>query len=156
VTFDERTERNLATLLPEVLPDFRTLVLIAKEIAEDLDLTVKVISGLRTWDEQTALYAKGRTKPGNIVTRAPAGYSNHNYAVACDFGLFRGNDYLDGSDPEYARKFYKMVFDSAKSNDLNMEWGGDWTFVDNAHFQWITGLSMVEMRERHKREIPIV
>ncbi len=41
-------------------------------------------SGLRTWAEQDALYAQGRTKPGSIVTKAKGGESNHNYGTATD------------------------------------------------------------------------
>jgi peptidoglycan L-alanyl-D-glutamate endopeptidase CwlK len=43
-----------------------------------------ITAGRRTMAEQQALYAQGRTTPGSIVTRAPAGSSAHNYGLAAD------------------------------------------------------------------------
>ena len=43
-----------------------------------------VAQGLRTYAEQDALYAQGRTAPGHIVTNARGGYSNHNFGCAVD------------------------------------------------------------------------
>lgn len=41
------------------------------------------------------LYRQGRTNPGPKVT--PAGYSNHNFGVAFDVGIFMGDKYLEHS-----------------------------------------------------------
>ena len=38
---------------------------------------VRVVQGLRTWTEQDALYAQGRTAPGKVVTNVRGGYSWH-------------------------------------------------------------------------------
>lgn len=38
---------------------------------------------LRSFKDQEALYAQGRTIPGKIVTQAKAGLSYHNYGLAC-------------------------------------------------------------------------
>lgn len=38
---------------------------------------------LRTFEEQEAIYAQGRTKPGKIVTNARGGQSYHNFGLAC-------------------------------------------------------------------------
>src|SRR3977135_4181957 len=46
--------------------------------------TIEVVQGLRTFAEQDALFAQGRTKPGQIVTNAKGGQSNHNYGLAVD------------------------------------------------------------------------
>lgn len=43
-----------------------------------------VTSARRTIAEQDALYAQGRTKPGNIVTKAKGGQSAHNFGLAAD------------------------------------------------------------------------
>ena len=91
-------------------------------------ITIKVISGLRTYAEQDDLYAQGRTKPGNIVTNAKGGYSNHNFGIAFDVGVFEGSSYLDESPK------YKAV--GVLGNDLGLEWGGNWkTIQDEPHFQ---------------------
>ena len=44
-----------------------------------------IYCGLRTMEEQAALYAKGRTVSGKIVTKAKPGESYHNYGLAFDW-----------------------------------------------------------------------
>jgi peptidoglycan LD-endopeptidase CwlK len=142
---DDRSERVIATLLPEVQPYARALV--TKAAANGI--TIKVISGLRTYAEQDDLYAQGRTKPGQIVTNARAGYSNHNFGIAFDIGVFEGSSYLDESPK------YKAV--GVLGMDLGLEWGGNWkTIQDEPHFQlrpkWASDLSerdmLAELRSR--------
>ena len=142
---DDRSERVIATLLPEAQPYARALI--AKAAANGV--TIKVISGLRTYDEQNDLYAQGRTKQGNIVTNARGGYSNHNFGIAFDIGVFEGSRYLDDSPK------YKAV--GLLGMDLGLEWGGNWkTIQDEPHFQlrpkWASDLSekdmLAELRSR--------
>lgn len=121
---DPRSERAIATLLPEVQPLARALV----QKAAAAGIRIRIISGLRTYAEQDALYAQGRTAPGSIVTNARAGHSNHNFGIAFDIGVFEGNQYLPDSSK------YKAV--GALGMDLGLEWGGSWkTIVDQPHFQ---------------------
>nr|WP_295770097.1 M15 family metallopeptidase [Rhodoferax sp.] len=42
---------------------------------------------MRSCAEQDALYAQGRTAPGNKVTNAKSGDSNHNFGIAFDIGV---------------------------------------------------------------------
>ena len=44
-----------------------------------------IYCGHRTMEEQAALYAKGRTAGGRIVTKAKPGESYHNYGLAFDW-----------------------------------------------------------------------
>ena len=44
-----------------------------------------IYCGRRTMEEQAALYAKGRTAGGKIVTKAKPGESYHNYGLAFDW-----------------------------------------------------------------------
>ena len=99
--------------------------LVRQATAQGID--VRVICGLRTNAEQDALFAQGRTKPGRIVTHAAGGQSWHNYGAAFDVGIFAGSEYL-GASP-----LYREVGKLGKS--LGLEWGGDWKFVDEPHFQ---------------------
>jgi len=97
---------------------------------------------LRTYTEQDALYAQGRTADGHIVTNARGGYSNHNFGIAFDVGVFEGSKYL----PESSN--YKAV--GALGVDLGLEWGGNWkTIVDQPHFQlrpsWAAGMAEKQM-----------
>lgn len=51
---------------------------------------LRIAQGLRTFKEQSEIYAQGRTKPGPIVTKAGPGYSYHNYGLAFDIVLWDG------------------------------------------------------------------
>lgn len=142
---DARSEKVIATLLPEARPYARALV----KKAAAVGITIKVISGLRTYAEQEALYAQGRTKSGPKVTNARGGYSNHNFGIAFDIGVFEGAKYI----PESPR--YKAV--GAMGVELGLEWGGNWTSIkDEPHFQlrpnWAAGRSekdmLAELRSR--------
>ncbi len=142
---DDRSEGVIATLVPEAQPMARTLV----QKAAAVGITIKIISGLRTYAEQNALYAQGRTAPGNKVTNAKGGFSNHNFGIAFDVGVFEGTKYM----PESPK--YKAV--GALGVDIGLEWGGNWkTIVDQPHFQlrpmWAADLSekdmLAEMRSR--------
>jgi peptidoglycan LD-endopeptidase CwlK len=142
---DARSEKNIATLLPEVQPIARALV----QKAALNGIHIKIISGLRTYEEQDELYAQGRTKPGSKVTNARGGYSNHNFGIAFDIGVFEGQKYL----PDSVK--YKAV--GALGTDLGLEWGGNWkSIVDLPHFQlrpaWAVDLTekemLAELRER--------
>lgn len=85
---------------------------------------------LRTFDEQNALYAQGRTAPGSKVTNARGGQSYHNYGMAVDICLI-----IDGKTAswEVGEDWMKCV-DVFRS--YGWEWGGDWTsFKDYPHFQ---------------------
>lgn len=121
---DQRSETNIATLLPEVQPIARALV----QKAAAAGIQIKVISGHRTYAEQDALYAKGRSAPGQRVTNVRGGFSNHNFGIAFDTGVFAGSRYLADSPK------YKAV--GVLGMDLGLEWGGNWTsIVDQPHFQ---------------------
>jgi len=135
---DDRSEKNIGTLLPEVQPIARALV----QKAAANGIQIKIISGLRSYEQQDALYAQGRTAPGPKVTNARGGYSNHNFGIAFDVGVFSGSSYL----PESPK--YKAV--GVLGMDIGLEWGGNWTsVVDQPHFQlrptWASALSEKEM-----------
>ena len=135
---DARSETAIATLLPQVQPYARALVFKAAAAG----ITIKIISGLRAYAEQDALYAQGRSKPGAIVTNARGGYSNHNFGIAFDIGVFEGSKYL-GESPKYNAV-------GVLGGDLGLEWGGNWkTIKDAPHFQlrpaWATEIGEKEM-----------
>lgn len=92
-------------------------------------LNVLVTETFRTKAEQEALYAQGRTKPGNIVTNAKYPKSPHCWGVAFDFCRnVRGREY-DDSDG-----FFKKCGEIGKS--LGLAWGGDFRlFVDKPHLE---------------------
>lgn len=94
-------------------------------------LIIKIGETYRTVAEQDALYAQGRTTPGNIVTNAPGStYSSyHQWGTAFDF--FRNDG--QGAYNESGDFFNKV---GAIGVSLGLEWGGNWKSpVDKPHFQ---------------------
>ncbi|MFP8781305.1 M15 family metallopeptidase [Hydrogenophaga sp. RWCD_12] len=149
---DPRSETNIATLQPQVQGLARALV----QKAADNGISIKVLSGTRSYAEQDALYAKGRTAPGPKVTNARGGYSNHNFGIAFDIGVFSGGKFLADSPK------YKAV--GVLGMELGLEWGGNWTsIVDQPHFQlrpvWAAGMSerdmLAELRDRQSKGLPV-
>lgn len=137
---DVRSETNIATLLPTVQPYARALV----HAAADQHIIIKIIDGSRTYEQQDALYEKGRHgNPGPVVTNARGGQSNHCFGIAFDFGVFdESGKYLPESPA------YKVV--GALARTIGLEWGGDWrSIVDEPHVQLNPkGYTVAQMRER--------
>lgn len=112
---------------------------------------------LRTFAEQDALYAQGRSKPGAIVTKARGGQSYHNYSLAIDIALLLDKD--QNGTFETASWDTKIDADGDKQADwmeivgifkrYGWEWGGDWRFKDDPHFQKTFGKSINELLALH-------
>lgn len=141
---DERTRNCIATLHPEVQK--RALAFV-KEV-RNRGLDVRIISGTRSYQEQNALYAQGRSAPGPRVTNAPAGYSNHNFGLAFDVGIFRNGRYLDDG------REYREIAPIGKAHGFT--WGGDWQSIqDEPHYElrpyWAANLSESQMLAELRR-----
>ena len=105
-------------------------------------LPTQVLVLLGTYDEQNALYDQGRGTSGKVVTNARGGYSNHNFGIAFDIGVWEGGKYVDDSPK------YKAV--GALGMELGLDWGGNWKSIqDEPHFQlrpdWAADLSEKDM-----------
>lgn len=134
---DKVTKERIEKLHPSVRAE-------VKKIIDECDkaLTgrakVRISQGLRTFQEQTDLFAIGRTKPGKKVTDAKAGQSIHNYGLAVDIVLI--------IDEKTASWDTKADWDGDKIADWQecvaifkangWDWGGNWTsFKDMPHFE---------------------
>ena len=85
----------------------------------------------RTVAEQDALYAKGRTAPGSIVTNAKgSSYSSHHqWGTAFDIYRNDGTGAYNNNDG-----FFDLV--GTIGVKIGLEWGGNWKSpVDKPHFQ---------------------
>ncbi len=143
----KRTLENLASLNRKARAKLEPFVIAAQAAMAAHGVTVEVISGLRSWAQQAALYAQGRTKPGQIVTKARPGSSWHNFGLAIDLGLFRAGKYLDEAEPRLAAKLYAELGKIAAAQGI--EWAGTWSsFPEGPHFQWTNGLTLTAARER--------
>lgn len=153
---DDRSESRIATLHRKVQPLARQLV----KLAADNGISVQILSGTRTYAEQNALFAQGG------VTKARGGYSNHNFGVAFDTGIFVNGKYIDDEYEKHRftgaemERLYTKLGQLGKS--LGLSWGGDWqSFQDQPHFElhppWASSMSenamLAELRRRHDNGI---
>lgn len=101
----------------------------------ELGFQMMVTDGVRTVAQQQALYAKGRTAPGRIVTKADGVVhrSNHQlhddglgHAVDCCF-VVDGKPSWDESQP------WPLYGEMVKA--LGLRWGGDWSTPDRPHVE---------------------
>jgi peptidoglycan L-alanyl-D-glutamate endopeptidase CwlK len=104
----------------------------------------RIAYGIRTFEEQAALYAQGRTKLYDAtgkklgkVTNAMAGQSIHNYGFALDIVLINGKSAAYETNKDFDGDGISdwmecvQIFKSYK-----WTWGGDWkSFKDMPHFE---------------------
>lgn len=91
----------------------------------------------RSPEEQNALYAQGRTKPGKRVTNAKAGQSEHNFETngvpasrAFDIAIKGPGGSLNW---DASHRHWKRAGEIGKA--LGLVWGGDWKIRDMPHFE---------------------
>lgn len=102
-----------------------------------------IVQTLRSFEESDALYQKGRTRPGPIVTNAKAGQSYHNYGLALDFCL-----QINGKLSWTVDKNWMKVVDCFKKRGF--DWGGDWrTFKDQPHLEKRMGYNWRQLLQLH-------
>ncbi len=127
------SSRKLTDLHPQMQPMVTRFLANARAAGIDLLVTCTY----RSNEEQAALYAIGRTKPGRIVTNAKPGRSTHNNtlngkpaALAVDVVPLRdGKPVWSASDP-----VWKRVGEIGEK--VGLEWAGRWTtFREYPHFQ---------------------
>lgn len=108
-----------------------------QEACSQQGISISFSEGFRTVEEQDALYAQGRTLPGNIVTNAKGSTysSQHQWGIAVDFYLNMDVD-NDGSKSEDAFNNSTGLFDRVGeiAKSIGLGWGGDWTSIkDRPH-----------------------
>ena len=119
-------------------------------------ITLKVTDGFRTVAEQDDLYAQGRTKPGNRVTNAKGGDSNHNFGLAIDVVPMVANG-KGKLVPDWESTNFPLIGRIGQS--VGLEWGGGWTkLVDMPHFQNLKGQNLKELKklEKDANGLPII
>lgn len=120
-----------------------------KAEAADRGISIVITDGLRTVQEQDALYRQGRTADGQIVTNVKGGDSFHQYGLAFDFAL-RAKDGEVLWDLKYDGNHnglsdWMEVVSIAKRKGFS--WGGDWeNFRDYPHLQMDFGYSIRELK----------
>lgn len=127
---------------------------------------------LRTFAEQDALYAQGRTKLFDangkklgVVTKAKGGQSIHNFGLALDIVLLKDTN----GDGTFESASWETNIDFDKDGKADWmeivsifkkhgwEWGGDWkSFKDLPHFEKTFGNTWRTLLPKHndKQFIP--
>ena len=119
-------------------PQFAKKLAVFEQMLAGRGIKVILTWGYRSVQEQDALYAIGRTKPGKQVTNAQGGYSWHNYGLAADYA-FVLNGKVTWNGPW-------DVFGQV-ARQCGLEWGGDWAkFTDKPHVQVTRGKTLAQMR----------
>ena len=122
-----------------LLPSFRAKVeaWVAACAARDVELLVYCT--YRSPEEQKALYAQGRTRPGPIVTNAKPWKSAHQYRRAVDaIPIVNGKpdwSYADlNRDQVPDEPWWAVMVEEAEA--LGIEWAGRWkSFKEFVHWQ---------------------
>lgn len=106
-------------------------------LCEAADIDVLIISTYRDEESQAALFAQGRTKPGNIVTNAKAGRSYHNWRVAFDVVPLRNGKPVWGTSGQDGKLWERI---GLIGESVGLEWAGRWkNFKEYPHFQFTGG-----------------
>lgn len=128
--------REITDLLPLVAE--KALLFLRK--CREEHIHVHITSTYRSFDEQDALYAQGRTKPGGKVTNAKGGQSYHNYRLAFDVVPIVNNVAVWDNE-----KLWVALGEIGIS--IGLEWGGSWkSFKDKPHFQYTQGLTLADLQ----------
>jgi peptidoglycan L-alanyl-D-glutamate endopeptidase CwlK len=136
--------RALDDLAPDVAEKARALL----ELAAEAGAPLVIVQTLRTDEEQEALWAKGRERPGAIVTNAQAGQSWHGpmgadgKARAFDVA-FRQGTWVTWEGP------WGSI--GALGESLGLTWGGRWPgFPDRPHFEDPGGKTLAQWRAEYE------
>jgi peptidoglycan L-alanyl-D-glutamate endopeptidase CwlK len=110
------------------------------DVCKAMGIEILITSTYRDNESQNALYAQGRSAPGNKVTNAKGGQSYHNYKCAFDFvPLVNGKP--NWNDPALFKKCGEVA------ESVGLEWAGRWkTFQEMAHCQYTNGLTLADLQ----------
>jgi peptidoglycan L-alanyl-D-glutamate endopeptidase CwlK len=118
-------DANSESRLDDVHPELARRI---DQLSTMLSFQLAITQGLRTYAQQDALYAQGRTLPGKVVTEARGGYSMHNFGLAVDVAPYvDGMIDWDGKDARWSEIL-------AKAPSCGLAEGAAWrSFPDEPH-----------------------
>lgn len=119
-------------LFSYLYPDFgHRVACVAEEYYQKHKMKLQILETIRSFKKQNELYAKGRSMPGAIVTKARGGYSDHHYGIATDVGFAGADPFLkklaESKRPE-DRKRFDFYWNELGSiaEEHGLIWGGRW------------------------------
>lgn len=156
INLDKLTDKPSITRIKSLHPAIQQDVIDSVLEMNAQNLGIRITYGLRTFAEQNALYAKGRTTPGAKVTNAKGGQSYHNYGLALDFCLLHKDGKISWSLHEDLDADgiadWNEVANIFKAHGF--EWGGEWNSIkDNPHVQKTFGNHWKKLLELHDHKI---
>lgn len=162
---DKITLDRIATLHPKIRQQVLDACVYINNKLLGKGVRLRFAYTTRTLEEQSALYAQGRTKLFDaqgkrlgIVTNAKAGESIHNYHLAFDIVLLLDKN----NDGKFESATYEMVdFDKDGKADWmevvdylkskGFAWGGDWKFKDKPHFEMTFGYNWRMLKNEYDK-----
>jgi len=129
---DPITLERIETAHPEVRFELSVIYAWICEKVNSQYCQIRFTWVLRTLEEQTILYNRGRTTPGVKVTNAKAGESFHNYGLAVDICLLIDRD----KNGTFEEASWDVTFDGNKDGIA------DWLEVVKIfnHYGWQWGI----------------
>lgn len=126
---------QLVDRLEGVRPDLRKKVERILAAMQALGFPMFVVSGNRSLEQQQALFAQGRTKPGKIVTNCDGVTKKSNHqdgrAVDCAFVDDPLTEKIETWDEKQPWEVYGEMAEA-----LGLTWGGRWRSVtDRPHIE---------------------
>lgn len=140
--FGSTSMERLKTCHPE-------LVNLAEFAIRHTNIDFGIASGHRTPVEQKALYAKGRTEPGQIVTNIDGirEKSKHNHHPSLAFDIYYWNGQKASWNREHLCYLGGMIMACSRILEIPIRWGGNWdgdgiiisdqNLIDLPHFELI-------------------
>lgn len=152
---DKITAERIALLHPDRRAEV-TAIINAAEAKFPVNMAIRIVQGLRTFEEQDALY-----RQKSKVTNAKGGQSLHNYGLAVDFAILLDKD-NNGSfeelswnttadfDKDGIIDWQEVVVEFEKAG---WEWGGKWrTFKDLPHCQKTNGYTWQQLLVKYNNK----
>jgi len=147
---DKASQEKIGKLHPLIKNEVTKLVDNINSTVLTGNSKVRIAQGLRTFAEQDALF-----KQVPKVTNAKGGDSIHNYGLAIDIVLI-----INGKEASWDTK---KDWDKDQQSDwmevvqvfkkAGYSWGGDWrTFKDMPHFEKTKGLTLQQIKTKHKNK----
>lgn len=125
--------KGVDSLYPDIREKFKRL---EKNMAR-LGKPVYLVEGFRSAKKQNDYFAKGRTKPGNIITNAKGLQGYHQYCLAFDVA-FTGYNWRP---PKW--DWWETL--GSEGEKVGLIWGG--SFQDYGHFEWHPRFSWRDIKD---------